>query len=149
MQWNNSAHSSDMVITSTHSGASDHLTISTTFTRAHLDLIVWFDFLIESSFWLCNTCDASMPYHPYLPWAPHKLSLEVGWRKALLFLRITQYIRDTHNARTLTPMNTRMQTLPLGASSKTVPTNPQDWQSHYRRLAVDGNVAYHWKYKHH
>jgi hypothetical protein len=43
-----------------------------------------------------------------------------------LFFRITQYIGDTHNARTLIPMNTRTQTLPLGASSKTVPTNPQD-----------------------
>ena len=29
------------------------------------------------------------------------------------FLRITQYNTDTHNARTLIPMNTRMQTLPL------------------------------------
>jgi hypothetical protein len=28
--------------------------------------------------------------------------------------RITQYIEDTHNARTLIPMNTRMQTLTLG-----------------------------------
>jgi hypothetical protein len=63
------------------------------------------------------------------------------------FFRITQYIGDTHNARTLIPMNTRMQTLPLGASSKTVPRNPQDWWSHHRRLAVDGNVAYHWKHK--
>jgi hypothetical protein len=34
-------------------------------------------------------------------------------------LRITQYIGDTHNARTLIPMNTRTQTIPLGASSKT------------------------------
>jgi hypothetical protein len=63
------------------------------------------------------------------------------------FLRITQYIGDTHNARTLIPMNTRTQTLPLGASSKTVPANPQDWRSHHRHLAVDGNVAYQWKHK--
>jgi hypothetical protein len=42
------------------------------------------------------------------------------------FLRITQYIGDIHNARILIPMNT----LPLGASSKTVPANPQDWRSH-------------------
>jgi hypothetical protein len=42
------------------------------------------------------------------------------------FFRITQYIGDTHNARTLIPMDTRTQTLPLGASSRTVPTNPQD-----------------------
>jgi hypothetical protein len=34
--------------------------------------------------------------------------------------------RDTHNARKLIPMNMRTQTLPLGASSKTVPANPQD-----------------------
>jgi hypothetical protein len=45
---------------------------------------------------------------------------------ATFFFRITQYIGDTHNARTLIPMNTRTQTLPLGASSKTVPANPQD-----------------------
>jgi hypothetical protein len=43
-----------------------------------------------------------------------------------IFLRITQYIGDAHNARTLIPMNIRTQTLPLGASSKTVPANPQD-----------------------
>jgi hypothetical protein len=49
------------------------------------------------------------------------------FRKCLVtFFRITQYIGDTHNARTLIPMNTRTQTLPLGASSKTVPANPQD-----------------------
>jgi hypothetical protein len=29
------------------------------------------------------------------------------------FLRITQYNADTHNARALTPMNARTQTLPL------------------------------------
>jgi hypothetical protein len=39
---------------------------------------------------------------------------------------VTQYIGDTHNARTLIPMNTRTRTLPLGASSKIVPVNPQD-----------------------
>jgi hypothetical protein len=31
-----------------------------------------------------------------------------------IFLRIRQYIGDTHNARTLIHMNTRTQTLPLG-----------------------------------
>jgi hypothetical protein len=51
------------------------------------------------------------------------------------FFQNTQYIGDTHNARTLIPM-------------ETVPANPQDWQSHHRRLAVNGNVAYHWKHKH-
>jgi hypothetical protein len=44
-------------------------------------------------------------------------------------------------------MNTRTQTLRLGESSKIVPTNPQDWRSHNKRLAVDGNVTYHWKHK--
>jgi hypothetical protein len=63
-----------------------------------------------------------------------------------IFFRITRYIGDTHNARTLILMNTRTQILPLGASSKTMPVNPQDWRSHHRRLAVDGNVAYHWKH---
>jgi hypothetical protein len=44
----------------------------------------------------------------------------------IIILRITQYIEDTHNARTLIPMNTRTQSRPLGAASKTVPANPQD-----------------------
>jgi hypothetical protein len=66
--------------------------------------------------------------------------------KACFFL-ITQYIRDTHNAHTLIPMYTRTQTLLLGASSKTLSANPQDWRSHRRRLAVDGNITYHWKHK--
>jgi hypothetical protein len=44
----------------------------------------------------------------------------------LFFFRITQYIGDTHNARALISMNTRMQTLPLGAYLKTVTSNFQD-----------------------
>jgi hypothetical protein len=60
----------------------------------------------------------------------------------VIFFRITQYIGDTHNVRTLISTKTRTQTLPLGASLKIVPANPQDWRSHHRRLAVDGNVAY-------
>jgi hypothetical protein len=60
-----------------------------------------------------------------------------------------QYTGDTHNARTLIPMNTRMRTLSLGASSKTRPANPQDWRSHHRHLVVDGNITYHWKQKRH
>jgi hypothetical protein len=60
-----------------------------------------------------------------------------------VFFWITQYVGDTHNARTPIPMNTRTQTLPLGASSKTVPANPQYWWSHHRRLAVDGNESTH------
>jgi hypothetical protein len=35
------------------------------------DLIVWFDFLLGSGFWLCNKCDASMPHLYTLPWAPY------------------------------------------------------------------------------
>jgi hypothetical protein len=61
------------------------------------------------------------------------------------FSNYTIHPRDTHNTRILIPMNTRTRTLPLGASSKTVPANPQDWRSHHRRLAVDENVAYHWQ----
>jgi hypothetical protein len=38
---------------------------------------------------------------------------------------ITQYIRDSQIALTLILMNTRTQTLPLEASTKTVPTNPR------------------------
>jgi hypothetical protein len=38
----------------------------------------------------------------------------------------SKYIGDTHNERTLNLMNTCTQTLPLGASLKIVPTNPQD-----------------------
>jgi hypothetical protein len=51
-----------------------------------------------------------------------------GWSVSLLsvfFLQITQYIGGTHNTRTIIPMNTRIQTIPLCASSKTVPANPQ------------------------
>lgn len=35
---------------------------------------------------------------------------------------------------------------PVFASSKTKAANPQDWQSHNWRLAIDRNVAYHWKH---
>jgi hypothetical protein len=34
-------------------------------------------FLLRSSFWLCNMCKVSM-LHFTLPWAPHKLFVEVG-----------------------------------------------------------------------
>jgi hypothetical protein len=57
---------------------------------------------------------------------PRFLALLVILPSWYVFFRITQYIGDTHNARSLIPMNTRTQTLPLGASSKTVPANPQD-----------------------
>jgi hypothetical protein len=40
-------------------------------THAHLDLIVWFDFLLGFGFWLCNTCDASIPHLYTLLWAPY------------------------------------------------------------------------------
>jgi hypothetical protein len=100
---------------------------------------IWFPqfhSIIIGLFWEKKTSDGSP--HPLL-WFCHGTEL--------LFLRITQYIGDTHHARTLIPMNRHTQTLPLGASSKTVPANPQDWRSHHRRLAIDGNVAYHWKHK--
>jgi hypothetical protein len=42
----------------------------------------------------------------------------------------------------LIPMNTRTQTLPLGAFSKTGLANPQDWQIRQRRLAVDRNLFF-------
>jgi hypothetical protein len=35
----------------------------------------------------------------------------------------------------------------LWASSKIGLANPQDWRSHHRHLAIDGNVTYHWKHK--
>jgi hypothetical protein len=54
------------------------------------------------------------------------LRLALQKEELFFFLRITQYIGDAHNARTLIPMNTRTQTLPLVAPSKTVPANPQD-----------------------
>jgi hypothetical protein len=44
----------------------------------------------------------------------------------LVFFRITQYIGDTHNVRTLISMNTRAQNLPLGVYLKTGLANPQD-----------------------
>jgi hypothetical protein len=44
----------------------------------------------------------------------------------MIFFELHNTFGDTHNARTLIPMNTRTQTLPLGASSKIVPADPQD-----------------------
>jgi hypothetical protein len=44
----------------------------------------------------------------------------------LLFFFANYTIHQRHSQLTLIPMNTRTQTLPLGASSKTVPANPQD-----------------------
>ena len=38
---------------------------TTIHTHAHLDLIVWLVFLFGPGFWLCNTCDTSMPYPSY------------------------------------------------------------------------------------
>jgi hypothetical protein len=79
----NGVTSNHMVITSTHSGPSVHLTIITTLIihmiissnhsgpSIHLDLIVRFDFLLGSGFWLCNTCVASMPHLYTLPWGPY------------------------------------------------------------------------------
>jgi hypothetical protein len=43
---------------------------------------------------------------------------------------------------TLIPMNTRTQTLPLWAPPKNWTGKSWSSQSHHRRLAVDGNVAY-------
>jgi hypothetical protein len=54
-----------------------------------------------------------------------------------------RYAQRTHTH----PYEYTHANLTLGASSKTVPANPQDWRRHHRRLAVDGNVAYHWKHK--
>jgi hypothetical protein len=56
------------------------------------------------------------------------------WKR--FFFRITQYIGDTHNAHTLIPMNTHTQTLPLGASLKTAPANPQDWRSRFETTII-------------
>lgn len=46
-----------------------------------------------------------------------------GWKKNTLryiyFFRITQYNVNTHNVRTLTPVNARTQTLPIWVSLKT------------------------------
>jgi len=62
-----------------------------------------------------------------------------------IFFNTVQRRRSQH-ARTLIPMNTRTQTLPLWASSKIEPANHRDWKSHHMCLAVDGNVnvPYHW-----
>ena len=61
----------------------------------------------------------------------------------LLFWDHTVQLRHSQRTHTHTPMNTRMQTLPLWASSKTEPANSWDWRSHHRRLAIEENVAYH------
>ena len=57
------------------------------------------------------------------------------------FFEITQYNADTQHARTLTPMNTRTQTLLLWAPSKDWAGKSWSSPSHHRRLAVDGHVA--------
>jgi hypothetical protein len=45
----------------------------------------------------------------------------------LEFIRgVNTIISETLTTQSLIPMNTRMQTLPLGAFSNNVPTNPQD-----------------------
>ena len=59
------------------------------------------------------------------------------------FWDFTVQLRHSQRTHTRTPINKRTQTLSLWASSKTEPANPRDWRSHHRRLAVDGNVAYH------
>jgi hypothetical protein len=69
-------------------------------------------------------CDRKCGFSPYDS-AKKMLNIQLP-TVAVFFFRITQYIRDTHNAHTLIPMNTRTQTLPLVTSSKTVPANPQD-----------------------
>jgi hypothetical protein len=44
------------------------------------------------------------------------------------------------------PMNTRTQTLPLWALLKDCVDESRDWRSHHRRLAIDGNIVYHWNH---
>jgi hypothetical protein len=54
-----------------------------------------------------------------------------------IFLIHTVQRRRSQHARTLTPMNTRTQILPLWAP-------PNDWApTHHWHLVVDGNIAYH------
>ena len=43
-------------------------------------------------------------------------------------------------------MNTRTQTLPLWAPPKDWAGRFRDLRSHHRRLAVNGDVVYHWKH---
>jgi hypothetical protein len=45
-----------------------------------------------------------------------------------------------------TPMNTRTQILPLWAPPKDSVRRSRDSRNHHRHLAVDGDVAYHWKH---
>ena len=40
-------------------------------------------YLHRSIVWFCNICDTSACFHFHLPWAPHKLSLDVGWKEAM------------------------------------------------------------------
>jgi len=74
----------------------------------------------------------------------HQIKEEDGYLLFFFFWDYTVQYRHSQRTYTHTPMNTHTQTLPLWSSSKTEPTNPRDWQSHHRRLTVDGNVAYHW-----
>ena len=49
----------------------------------------WSTYLIchlhGSIVWFCNICDTSACFYFHLPLAPHKLSLEVGWKQAILW----------------------------------------------------------------
>jgi len=79
-------------------------------------------------------------------YSPNKkmVSQSMSWfGRARFFLDYTVQLRQSQRTHTHTPMNTRTQTLSLWVSSKTEPSNPRDWWSHHRCLAVDGNVAYH------
>ena len=65
------------------------------------------------------------------------------YQVGFFFLDYTLQLKHSQCEYTHAPMNTRTQTLPLWASSKTEPANPRDWRSRHRHLVVDGNVTYH------
>lgn len=66
-----------------------------------------------------------------------------------IFFSIRQGNADAYKARTLAPMNTRTQTLPLRIPSKTRLTHSsrRDWRSYHRRFSINGNIIYHWNHK--
>ena len=69
----------------------------------------------------------------------------ITWHATVVYFTIFlkkyyTYNSDTHDTHTLTPINANPT---LRASSKTKPANSRGWRSHHKRLAVDGNVAYH------
>jgi hypothetical protein len=70
-----------MVISITHFSPSIHLTTPI----ICIQVTSWSNCMnccsLRSCFWLWNICNTSMPYHSYLPWAPHIANIKSRMKK--------------------------------------------------------------------